>query len=109
MENAKLSIDLNEKQDDAEDALALQSYHDKSKSNSSGIASVSASGSAEVTEKNVKSDKEATGGKRAWKTPGAEEGSDSRAQSLEMFRKHKREGRHLCVRERRAATRYSSM
>ena len=43
-------------------------------------------------EKNSKLEKEATGGKRAWKSPGVEEGSlDSRAQSLEIFRKHKRE------------------
>lgn len=93
-----MSIDLNEKQDDTEDALALQSYHDKtnSKGNSNSSASVSAivSGAVEDGEKNVKSDKEATGGKRAWKTPGAEEGGDTRAQSLEMFRKHKREGKH---------------
>jgi hypothetical protein len=94
MENAKVSIDLNEKQDDAEDALALQSYNDKSKSNSTGSTSVSAGGALDDVEKNIKSDKEATGGKRAWKTPGAEEGADSRAQSLEMFRKHKREGKH---------------
>ena len=43
-------------------------------------------------EKINKLEKEATGGKRAWKSPGVEEGSfDSRAQSLEIFRKHKRE------------------
>ena len=97
-----MSIDLNEKQDDAEDALALQSYNDKSKSNSTGSASASVgvNGAVEDLEKNVKSDKEATGGKRAWKTPGAEEGVDSRAQSLEMFRKHKREGEHLSMCER---------
>jgi hypothetical protein len=97
MENAKVSIDLNEKQDDTDDALALQSYNEKSKSNSTGSSSFSASGAMDDAEKNVKSDKEATGGKRAWKTPGAEEGTDSRAQSLEMFRKHKREGKHLSV------------
>ena len=41
----------------------------------------------------MKIEKEATGGKRAWKSPGTgvDEGLDSRAQSLEIFRKHKRE------------------
>lgn len=89
IEHAKAAIDLNERQDDLEDSNALQSYNDKSKS-SAGKSTV---GEVESSESFIKSEKEATGGKRAWKTPGTEEGGDSRAQSLDVFRKHKREGK----------------
>ena len=112
--SARDSIDLNEKQDDVEAAQALQQYHhdimksDKNNSNSKcsdeskntkNMLAIPLSNNETTAddkdlknEKNNKLEKEATGGKRAWKSPGVEEGSlDSRAQSLEIFRKHKRE------------------
>lgn len=87
IENAKASIDLNETQDHTDASAALQGLNEKDKDK--GITALDKTAEEEDISK-----KEATGGKRAWKTIGADEdpGSDTRAQSLEIFRKHKREG-----------------
>jgi hypothetical protein len=87
IENAKASIDLNETQDHTDARAALQCLNEKDEDKGITVADKTA-------EEEVISKKEATGGKRAWKTLGADEdpGSDTRAQSLEIFRKHKREG-----------------
>lgn len=87
IENAKASIDLNETQDHIDASAALQGLNEKDKDK--GITAADKTAEEEDISK-----KEATGGKRAWKTLGADEdpGSDTRAQSLEIFRKHKREG-----------------
>ena len=85
LENAKASIDLNETQDHTDATAALQGLSDKDKSTTAAD---------KTAEEEDISKKEATGGKRAWKTIAADEdpGSDTRAQSLEIFHKHKREG-----------------
>ena len=87
IENAKASIDLNETQDHTDATAALQGLNDKDKDK--GITAPDKTAEEEDISK-----KEATGGKRAWKTLASDEdpGSDTRAQSLEIFRKHKREG-----------------
>lgn len=87
IENAKASIDLNETQDQTDASAALQGLNEKDKDK--GTTALDKSAEEEDISK-----KEATGGKRAWKTLGVDEdpGSDTRAQSLEIFRKHKREG-----------------
>lgn len=87
IENAKASIDLNETQDHTDASAALQGLNEKDKDKGTTALDKTA-------EEVDISKKEATGGKRAWKTLGADEdpGSDTRAQSLEIFRKHKREG-----------------
>lgn len=87
IKNAKASIDLNETQDHTDASAALQGLSEKDKDK--GITAADKTAEEEDISK-----KEATGGKRAWKTLGADEdpGSDTRAQSLEIFRKHKREG-----------------
>lgn len=96
---------------DAIDSVVNNSSSNNNSSSSSGSAANSIRDSFKATKEdeiinsssnnnnNNKPDKEATGGKRAWKISGTEEGSDSRAQSLEVFRKHKREGREKKRRE----------
>lgn len=88
IENARASIDLNETQDHTDATAALQGLNDGDKDNED----------KNIEEEDI-SKKEATGGKRAWKTSAADEdpGSDTRAQSLEIFRKHKREGTSCCI------------
>jgi pentatricopeptide repeat protein len=72
------SINLNEQQEGIEASNALESYKEKETEGDVGkIAGYK---------------REATGGKKAWNIHSAEDGYDSRAQSLEVFRKHKREG-----------------